>query len=204
MNEASTKVRGTAAGSRTRSIAFIGLSIALLSVSAWVSIPLGPIPFTLQTFVVVFAFLVLTPRECLAVLAGYLVLGAIGLPLFASMRGGIGVLAGPTGGFLWGFLLGAGVAILVRLALRALVARSSSDAQSGSNWMRDRAIDLISGFLLLAVSYVCGWAQFMTVAGVSPAAAFATAVAPFIIIDVIKLVAAVLCARAVNRALPKR
>ena len=99
MEEAKRKV---SPASRTRSIAFVGLSMALLAVSAWISIPVGPVPFTLQTFVVVFAFLVLTPRECVAALTGYLALGAIGLPLFSSMRGGIGVLAGPTGGFLWG------------------------------------------------------------------------------------------------------
>lgn len=202
MEEARRKVAGA---SRTRSIAFVGLSIALLSVSAWISIPVGPVPFTLQTFVMVFAFLVLTPRECVAALTGYLALGAIGLPLFSSMRGGVGVLAGPTGGFLWGFLLGAAAAIVLRHVLMSAVGRRGSEKAAGARSASlAMAIDLASGFLFLAVSYVCGWAQLMAVAALGPEAAFLTAVAPFIIIDAVKLVAAVLCARAVSNALPKR
>ncbi len=198
------KKQGVKVASRTRSIAFVGLSIALLAVSAWVSIPFGPVPFTLQTFVVVFAFLVLTPKECAAALVGYLALGAVGLPVFSSMRGGIGVLAGPTGGFLWGFLLGAAVAVLVRGGLNALVlgekAKNGKRAKDAS-MPRALAVDLVAGFVFLAVTYACGWVQLMTVANMGPAAAFATAVAPFLVIDAVKLVAAVLCARAVSRAL---
>lgn len=196
----------TAGISRTRSIAFVGLTIALMAVSAWVSIPLGPVPFTLQTFVVVFAFLVLTPRECVAALAGYLALGAIGVPVFSSMRGGIGVLAGPTGGFLWGFLLGAAAAIVLRFAFAKLADRGTAHTANATRAIRVRrmAIDLAAGFLFLAVSYICGWAQLMAVAAMSPLAAFATGIAPFILIDAAKLVAAVICAQAVNRALPKR
>lgn len=181
-------------GSRTRSLAFVGLSIALMAVSAWVSVPLGPVPFTLQTFVMVFAFLVLTPRECIAAITGYLALGAVGLPVFSSMRGGIGVLAGPTGGFLWGFLLGAA------LALVFLQVAHPHFAGEGASKRTVFAVDLAAGFIFLAVSYVCGWVQLMAVAALSPEAAFATAVAPFIVIDAVKLVAAVCTARAVRLA----
>lgn len=186
----------TATASRTRSIAFVGLSIALMAVSGWISIPFGPVPFTLQTFVMVFAFLVLSPRECIAALTGYLALGAIGLPLFASMRGGIGVLAGPTGGFLWGFLLGAAAALVFLHATGGVIKRSAATQK------RTIAADVIAGFLFLAITYLCGWAQLMAVAGLSPAAAFAAGVAPFVILDSIKLVAAVITARAVRKALP--
>ena len=90
---------------RTRSIAFVGLPIALMGVSAWVAIPFGPVLLTLQMFALMFALLALTPRECLAAIAGYLALGAVGLPMFSGMRGGIGMLLGPTGGYLWGLSL---------------------------------------------------------------------------------------------------
>lgn len=186
--------------SQTRSIAFVGLSIALMAVSAWVSIPLGPVPFTLQTFVMVFAFLVLSPRECIASITGYLVLGAIGLPVFSSMRGGIGILAGATGGFLWGFLLGAAVAILFLQIVRPLILGRVVKGQDKGG-ARAFAIDLVAAFLFLVVSYVCGWVQLMGVAVLDPAAAFAAAIAPFIVIDAIKLVAAVVTAHAVTRAL---
>ena len=112
--EANKVKQGSMGASRTRSIAFVALTIALLGVSAWVSIPIGPVMLTLQMFAVMFAIMVLTPKQCMASIAGYLALGAIGLPMFSGMRGGIGMLMGPTGGYLWGFLLAAAVALLVR------------------------------------------------------------------------------------------
>ncbi len=197
---------------RTRSVAFVGLSIALMAVSAWVSVPFGPVPFTLQTFVMVFALLVLTPGECLAAIGGYLVIGAVGLPVFSSMRGGIGVLAGPTGGFLWGFLLGAVVALaFLRLADMRLRRGAANEGETGDGVARGGrvkrralAVDVVAGFLFLLVMYVCGWIQLMGVAGLGPEAAFATAVAPFLVVDGVKLVAGVLTARAVRKALPRR
>ena len=127
MEDASTKA-GSA--SRARPIAFVGLSIALMGVSAWVAIPFGPILLTLQMFAVSFAILVLKPRECMAAITGYLVLGAIGLPLFSGMRGGIGMLLGPTGGYLWGYLLGVGAALLVRKGLGHAMGEGRTNARA--------------------------------------------------------------------------
>ena len=187
----------TAAGSRTRSIAFVALTVAITAVSAWVTVPLGPVPFTLQIFAVAFMVLVLQPKEAVAAITAYLVLGAVGVPVFSGMRGGIGVLAGATGGFLWGYLLGVGLA--VRFGLKAVLAR---DGQAKG--ARAFAIDFLTGLVFLAVAYVCGWAQLMAVASMTPAAAFAAGVAPFILVDLAKLVAAVICARAVNAAVGRR
>ena len=112
----------SSAVSRTRSIAFAGLSVALLTVSAWITVPLGPVPFTMQTFVIVFLLLALKPSESLSAIAAYLVLGGIGLPLFSGMKGGMAALLGPTGGFLWSFFVAAAVAIVF---LRVTGKRSS-------------------------------------------------------------------------------
>lgn len=189
----------TAAGSRTRSIAFVALTVAITAVSAWVTVPLGPVPFTLQIFAVAFMVLVLQPKEAIAAITAYLVLGAVGVPVFSGMRGGIGVLAGATGGFLWGYLLGVGLAVAVRFGLKAVLARDSQ-----AKGARAFAIDFLTGLVFLAVAYVCGWAQLMAVASMTPAAAFAAGVAPFILVDLAKLVAAVICARAVNAAVGHR
>lgn len=197
MEEAKKKVVG---GSRTRSIAFVGLSIAIMAVSAWVTIPLGPIPFTLQMFALAFAILVLTPRQCIAAVAGYLALGAIGVPVFSGMRGGIGVLAGPTGGYLWGYLLGAACALLVLMALRARFPKLAERSAG----VKGLVVDVLACLVFVAVAYVCGWSQYMAVAGVGPVASFMTTVAPFVVVDVIKVVAAAVCARAVRAALPQR
>lgn len=70
------------------------------------SIPLaGGVPLTLGSFAAVFLGLYLGPRAATASVALYLALGGAGLPVFSGGRGGVGVLFGPTGGFLFGFLL---------------------------------------------------------------------------------------------------
>lgn len=189
---AATTVKKTGTGSRTRSIAFVGLTIALMGVSAWVAIPFGPILLTLQMFAISFAILALKPGECMAAILGYLALGAIGLPMFSGMRGGIGMLLGPTGGYLWGYILGVGAALLVRKLL------------GGGTSARAFAVDLGACLTFVAVSYACGCVQYAAVVGVDMAVAFATTIAPFAIPDILKAVAAVVCARAVTRALPGR
>lgn len=207
--EAVMKKKGT---SRTRSIAFCGLTIALFAVSAWITVPFGPVPFTLQVLVMVFALIALSPRECIISIAGYLAIGAIGLPVFSAMRGGIGVILGPTGGFLWGYLIGAVVALLVMQLLGRREQTKSASSGSASDKSTDaigvrangRHRDLVTYFVgaavFIVIMYLCGWAQLMVVAGMSPWAAFLAAVGPFIIIDIIKTIVAVFTARAVKKA----
>lgn len=203
----------TSASARTRSVAFVGLAIAIIAVSAWVTVPLGPIPFTLQMFAVTFAIVVLPPKEAIAAIAGYLLLGAVGVPVFSGMRGGIGVLAGPTGGFLWGYLFGVAAAALflyvVRTKLgvaggkgapkltRAEVA-ALSPARRAVLFVRNFGVDIAAGIIFTAIAYVCGCVQYMAVGQVDLATAFLTACAPFIVVDLCKIVAAVVCADAVR------
>jgi biotin transport system substrate-specific component len=184
---------------RTQSIAFCGLSVALLAVSAWITVPLGPVPFTLQTFVEIFILLALTPRQAVISSVVYVLLGAVGLPVFSSMRGGFGVLAGPTGGFLWGFILGVIVALAVATLLRKTGVYSEDATTRGS--IRGIACEIGIALVFLIVCYLCGWAQLMIVSSMSPAAAFAAGIAPFIVLDLIKLIVAVFVARAVRRAI---
>lgn len=181
----------TETSSRTRTIAFTALSIAIIAVSAWITVPIGPIPFTLQMFAVTLAIIVLAPRQAIAAIAGYLVLGAIGVPVFSGMRGGIGVLMGPTGGFLWGYLIGVSAAV----GLLALFRKRGID---------NFATGVAAGVVFTAIAYVCGWAQYMVVAGVGPLESLAVTVAPFIVVDLIKIVAATAVARMVIRAVPTR
>lgn len=181
----SEKVKNT---SRAQSIVRIALTIAIMAVSAWISIPIGPIPFTLQCFAVAFAICVLPAKECLASVGGYLVLGAFGVPVFSSMRGGISILAGVTGGFLWGYFIGA----LAGLAILAAFRKMGKD--------RTFVACLCACVAYLLCTYFCGTVQFMGVAGASVQAALAACVIPFVAVDVAKLVAASLVARAVDRA----
>ena len=176
--------------SRTRSIAFTALSIAIIAVSAWITVPIGPVPFTLQMFAVTFAIIVLTPRQAICAIAGYLALGAIGVPVFSGMRGGFGVLLGPTGGFLWGYLIGVTLAVGLLALFRA---RGIDNFATG----------VAAGIVFTLVAYVCGWAQYMLVANVDSLASFMVTVAPFIVVDLVKIVAATAVARTVIRALPQ-
>ena len=96
---------------RARSVAFCGLSIALMAVAAWVTVPFGPVPFTLQTLAVMFVLFALPAKQALVAIGGYIVLGGLGLPVFSSFKGGLAALMGPTGGFIVGFFVAAVVAI---------------------------------------------------------------------------------------------
>jgi len=81
------------------------LFAALITVCAWISIPVMDIAFTLQTLGIFLAFGLLGGKRGSAAVILYLLLGAAGMPVFSGFRGGIGMLAGVTGGYLWGFAL---------------------------------------------------------------------------------------------------
>ena len=201
--------------SRTRSIAYVALTIAIMAVSAWVTVPLGPIPFTLQMFAFTFAIVVLRPGEALAATAGYLVLGAIGVPVFSGMRGGLGVLAGPTGGFLWGYLFGVAAAVGLLWLVRTRTGWDDAARRRGLDpaeraamgpgakalaFLRMSGVEMVAGVLFTAIAYACGCIQYMGLAGVGLPVAFAVCCAPFIVVDAIKIVVAVACAQTVRTA----
>ena len=78
---------------------------ALTAVCAWIGIPLGDTVFTLQTFAVFLTLGLLGGKWGTMSILCYLLLGTVGMPVFSGFRGGVGMLLGPTGGYLWGFLL---------------------------------------------------------------------------------------------------
>ena len=182
--------------SRTYTIALCGLSMSLLAVASWITVPLGPVPFTLQTFMLVFIVLALAPHQAVIAVLGYLALGPIGAPVFAGMSGGLAQIMGPSGGFLIGFGLGT---VLAALLLRAWPAPADS---ASATKRTSRLRDLCAALIVLAASYLCGWLQFMVVLNVSPLEAFVMAIAPFIVLDLIKAVLAVSMARTLKAAVP--
>lgn len=80
------------------------LFAAQIAVCAWIGIPLGDTVFTLQTLAVFLTLGLLGGKWGTVSILCYLLLGAAGAPVFSGFRGGIGMLLGPTGGYLWGFL----------------------------------------------------------------------------------------------------
>lgn len=93
----------------TRELTYTALFTALIAMGAFITLPVGPVPFTLQPLFVLLAGLVLGPRLGALSVAAYLALGLIA-PVYAGGTSGLGVLVGPTGGYLIGFVLGAAVA----------------------------------------------------------------------------------------------
>lgn len=157
-----------------RQIARSGVFVALITIASWVSIPLGPVPFTLQTMVLALLPAVLSGATACAAVGAYLLLGALGLPVFAGFGGGLVAIFGPTGGFLWGFLIGTALAALVAKALSGKVSRFVGV--------------LIADVAMLLVAYACGTVQLMVVAQLEVVPALMLAVIPFVVPDAIKIV----------------
>jgi biotin transport system substrate-specific component len=94
---------------RTRIIAYSAAFIGLITLGGWISVPFFPVPLTLQTLFVLLAGAVMK-RYAVIPVSAYVLLGAIGLPVFHNGITGIGVLLGPTGGYLIGFIFAALIA----------------------------------------------------------------------------------------------
>lgn len=180
---------------RTREMVTAALVTALLAASAWITIPLGVVPVTLQVFFVVLAALLLSPLWAAASVGAYLVLGAAGLPVFAGAQGGLGVIAGPTGGYLIGFLVGAFLGSTVRLRLTPRVSRSVADHSAAS-----AIADMIAAAVVIVCVYVLGVAQLMVVLDLSLVSALVAGALPFIVPDAIKAAVAVAAAGTIRRA----
>lgn len=141
------------------------LFAALLAVCAWISIPVPPISFTLQTFGVLLTLGLLGGKWGTVTILVYLLTGIVGLPVFSGFRGGAGALLDVTGGFLWGFLLSGLV-----------------------YWALERLGKLPAMLAALVVTYLCGSWWFSRYAGnVGFSAAILTCVVPYLLPDALKL-----------------
>ena len=167
-------------------IVVIAISAALITVCSWISIPLGPVPFTLQTLAILAVLLTLGGRRGTIAIVVYLALGAIGVPVFAGFKGGPAALLGPTGGFLVGFI----AAALIFWLLEKLVF-----ARLMSTPAKRLVFGLVNSLIFELVLYVVGVIWFMTVyaAKTGPiglGAVLSMCVIPFIIPDIVKMIAA--------------
>lgn len=95
----------TPAKFKIKDLTLIALFAAVIAVCAWITVPLPGIPFTLQVFGMFAALCMLGGKRGTISIALYILLGAVGLPVFSGFQGGIGVLFGTTGGYIEGFLL---------------------------------------------------------------------------------------------------
>lgn len=164
----------------------VGVFTVLMALAAQVTIPLGPVPFTLQTLVLGIAVATLSPSEAIAATVAYVAIGALGAPVFSGGIGGAVRLLGPSGGFIYGFVAGAAVGSLVLAGLsRIKLPRVAST--------------FVAVVASIAVAYVCGWAHLVLVGQLTPAAAFAVGCAPFVLIDLAKAALATAIAKPVYK-----
>lgn len=158
------------------------LFAAIVAVCAWISfmMPSG-ISFTLQTFGIALCGFFLGTKRGTVSIAVYLLIGLIGVPVFAGFNSGVGAFGGPTGGFLYGFL-----PFVVLCSLRFKKA-----------W-----IQWVLSLVGLIVLYLCGTVHFCLLTGMGVVPALMLTVVPYVIKDVASVVLAKLIADRLRKALP--
>ena len=169
------------AQSAAKNIAQTALGVALITVCAWVTIPVFAIPFTLQTFAVAFVGALLGWKKGTAAVAVYVLMGLVGVPVFAGFKSGVVALAGPTGGYIVGFVF---LALFPALANLLPVTKTAKRC----------AISYLFMVIGLAVCYAFGTAWFVVMYKCSVEYALMMCVVPYLAADFVKLALAALLA----------
>lgn len=175
---------------QTRDLTLIALFAALMTICAWITVPMPDVPFTMQTFGVFCTLLLLGGRRGTLSILLYLLLGAVGLPVFSGFRGGVGTLLGTTGGYLMGFLFSG----LVYWAMTA-------PARKESAVLRFLAL---SAALFVCYAFGTSWFLMMYLRSsgvISLGLVLMKCVVPYLIPDFAKMLASVSVANAVKRHL---
>ncbi|NYF24879.1 biotin transporter BioY [Sporosarcina sp. JAI121] len=154
---------------KLRMMIISALFAAIIGVFAQVTIPLPLVPITGQTLAIGLAATILGARYGILSVLLYLFMGAIGIPVFAQMSGGLGSLFGPTGGFLFGFLP---TAFTIGYFL-----------EKAGFTLKNAIIANVIG-MFVALSFGTAWLKFF--ANLTWTAAFAGGFAPFILVGLIK------------------
>ena len=173
---------------KTTDIVYIAVCASLMAICSWISIPMT-VPFTLQTFAVFLTVGILGGKIGTITVLIYILLGAVGVPVFSGFAGGLQVLIGPTGGYIVGFILSA----LVMWGIEKVAGKKL--------WILG-----ISMVLGLIVCYVFGTIWFMVLYAsqgkeITLAMALGWCVIPFIIPDIIKIALALFMSKALRRAI---
>lgn len=158
---------------KTYSLTVTALMAAVICVVAPLSIPIGPVPISLTNFAIYIALYVLDWKKGTLSYLIYLLLGLVGLPVFSGFTGGFEKLAGPTGGYIIGFIPMAVIAGIV------------------IDKYKKRWIHILGMIVGTAVCYAFGTVWFCLQSGTAPAAALSICVLPFIPGDLIKMLISV-------------
>lgn len=167
--------------SAAREIAYIALCVSLITVCAWISVPITAIPVTLQTFAVALIGALMGWKRGTIAVAVYILMGLIGIPVFSGFKSGVTALFGATGGYIFGFLF---LAFLPGLVKSVKI----------GNKLGRAVMFYIASVIGLAICYFFGTAWFVILNHYTVSAALAACVLPFLAPDFIKLTFAALLA----------
>jgi biotin transport system substrate-specific component len=158
-----------------RKMVFASLFAALTAAGAYIQIPIpfSPVPVTLQVFFVLLAGSMLKSKWGSLSMIVYTLLGVAGLPVFSGGSSGLGVLFGPTGGYIFGFI-----------AAAFLIGKLAEEAErAGKSGFAVNALNMSAGILVI---YALGVTQLMLVAEMGPGTAITLGAIPFIPGEIIK------------------
>lgn len=167
-----------------KTITTCALFAALMCICGPLSVPIGPVPVSLTNLVICLAVMILGSRSALISYAVYLLLGLVGLPVFSGFQGGIGKLAGPTGGYLIGFLF--------LIPISGIIMEKSR---------RKPTVTILGMILGAAVTYTFGTIWFIAIMKCTITYAMTLCVWPFVPFDLIKIFLAVFVGQAVRKNL---
>jgi len=170
----------------TYQIAVTALLAAVTCILGPIAVPVGPVPISLTNLVIYFAIYLLGTRMGTVSYLVYLLIGAAGLPVFSGYSGGLMKLAGPTGGYLIGFIP---MAILSGICL---------ERSHGRKWFA--ALGMAFGTL---VAYMLGTVWFVVLMKCGVWYALTVCVFPFVIGDAVKIVLALLIGSMLRASLQK-
>ncbi len=152
---------------------------AVMCILAPLSVPIGPVPISLGTLVLYFSVVILGTQSAFISCVLYLLLGAAGLPVFSGFSGGLAKLAGPTGGYLLGYLF-------LILVSGIFIDKFAKELKG----FKKKLAVFIALIIGTAVLYAFGLAWFCRISGMNAGAALALTVYPFIPLDVLKMILA--------------
>ncbi len=174
--------------SKTAYLVLCGLFAAITAICSFITIPLGftPVPVNLATLAVFLAGGILGKKYGTISISVYVLLGAAGVPVFAGFKGGIGVLAGPTGGYIIGYIAAALVTGIFIDRFMELEIRNGKNADM-HNSVRQTALCAVSMIAGLMICYAFGTAWFMISTGTPLWASMLSCVIPFLPGDAVKI-----------------
>lgn len=171
-----------------KKMSLVAMMTCLLMICSWLTIP-AAVPFTMQTFAVFCSLILLGGKAGLTSLVLYVFMGIVGIPVFSGFRGGIGHIAGPTGGYIIGLI----AAAVFYCLLEPLFAKS----------VKIQIAALIGG---LFICYLIGTMWFQVIYGIRGVSysfymIISVCVIPYIIPDMVKLVLAWIISKKIRKAI---